>query len=329
MDLFGCLRQTQVRVLQVDFGLPIHPDDFHRHPGKKTMNILRSAPAPIPIIESLILRLGSVKPWQAALPLVTYFSIIAWLDFYTGDELVLALLYMPVIAFISLRIGLQTAINLSLVCSAIWVIDDAIVYWNQPSVTEIVSAVVHFMCFSLIATVMSRLNIALRKEYLNARLDHLTGLPNVRTLREEAGKMFSLARRKNDPVTVIFLDCDNFKLVNDTQGHDAGDHVLQVVAKTLELHVRESDCTARFGGDEFVAMMYGMDLNNAQAFTERLRKKLLEQMKKHDWPITFSIGLVNFAQPPEDIEDAIKPADQQLNHSKHASKDAIVAKQAS
>ncbi|MFZ5757304.1 MAG: GGDEF domain-containing protein [Pseudomonadota bacterium] len=107
-----------------------------------------------------------------------------------------------------------------------------------------------------------------------ATRDPLTHLPNRRELEQILHREFERARRLDQPLAVVFLDCDDFKQVNDRFGHDAGDAYLHHVARELSAAIRASDCAFRFAGDEFVLVLPGQNTAEAQQMGARLRARL-------------------------------------------------------
>ena len=109
-----------------------------------------------------------------------------------------------------------------------------------------------------------------------ATRDPLTHLPNRRELEQILHREFERAGRLDQPLAVVFLDCDDFKQVNDNHGHDAGDAYLHHVARELSAAIRASDCAFRFAGDEFVLVLPGQTTADARLMAERLRARLNE-----------------------------------------------------
>jgi diguanylate cyclase (GGDEF)-like protein len=107
-----------------------------------------------------------------------------------------------------------------------------------------------------------------------ATRDPLTHLPNRRELETILAREFQRARRQDLPLSVVFIDCDDFKQVNDTWGHDAGDAYLNHVARELSSAIRASDCAFRFAGDEFVLVLPGQTEDEARRMGLRLRERL-------------------------------------------------------
>lgn len=126
---------------------------------------------------------------------------------------------------------------------------------------------------------------------LQARTDALTGLLNRRGFETQMAFAVSLARRSSRPLSLITVDVDHFKRVNDTHGHEAGDEVLRRLARTLESRLRGSDVVARLGGEEFVALLPDTGLNGAQSIAQALVTAMAEQQDPVVGTITVSAGV--------------------------------------
>jgi diguanylate cyclase (GGDEF)-like protein len=145
-----------------------------------------------------------------------------------------------------------------------------------------------------------------RNEYL-ANHDTLTELPNRRHFEETLVRMKSTAGERNRAVSLIYADLDNFKMVNDTLGHQRGDELLREVAQTLRNSLREGDFVARLGGDEFAILstaFSGSDDTRLTGFAERMRKALTIDVDGPDGLITVSVAL-GVACMPEDAKDQV------------------------
>ena len=269
----------------------------------------------------------SLRGWQVAALLVVYLPLVCWLDRLAGDELILILLYLPAVAFVAVRLSLGFSVGMSLMCCFAWLFDDIWQYEiSPPGLSRLVSGVLHFLCFSFIATIISRLNVALLREYRAARTDGLTGLRNMQAFDSEGSACMRQFQNSKQPFLTVFLDCDNFKSVNDILGHATGDELLQVVASQLRENLRETDICARYGGDEFVAMLPNTTLTDGQDLIERLQTQLNRAMQQRNWPVTFSIGIAYFPKPVDDFEMSIRLADQLMYECKNVSKNGIVVK---
>ena len=129
-----------------------------------------------------------------------------------------------------------------------------------------------------------------RELFQMATTDQLTGCHNRRSLVEFSEKFIHQARRYEIPVSLMVIDLDFFKAINDNHGHDTGDQVLKAFGKLLNKSFREGDLVARFGGEEFVVLLNHCDQDNAMIKAEELRLNL-ENLKPADLTVTSSIGV--------------------------------------
>lgn len=163
--------------------------------------------------------------------------------------------------------------------------------------------------------------------------DHLTGLANRRLLIDRLRHAQSSGQRSGQLGALLFIDLDNFKALNDTEGHDAGDRLLVQVAKRLLLNVRAGDTVSRFGGDEFLIMLEGLGSSEeeAGATAERVAEKLRSALKmpyavaeqRPFHHISPSIGIALFEGEQKSVDLLIKQADLALYQAKDAGRDAI------
>ncbi|MFC0252234.1 putative bifunctional diguanylate cyclase/phosphodiesterase [Massilia consociata] len=163
-----------------------------------------------------------------------------------------------------------------------------------------------------------------RRIYELAYYDHLTGLPNRRFLLEELEHVLARGRRSGHYSALLYLDLDNFKLLNDTMGHDMGDMLLRQAAHRLRCTVRHSDQLARLGGDEFVVVLEGLDYSarGAAAEAERAVSKILSalgepyQLDALLFKSTASIGIALFNGVDAKVETLLKQADLAMYRAK-------------
>ncbi|MDR3496591.1 MAG: EAL domain-containing protein [Ancalomicrobiaceae bacterium] len=157
--------------------------------------------------------------------------------------------------------------------------------------------------------------------------DALTGLPNRSLLSDRLGQAIALARRSQAWVSVAFIDLDNFKVVNDSLGHSAGDDLLKTVAKRMVANVRTSDTVVRIGGDEFVIILIEQpqESDGVAAILKRIRAVVAEpiRLSGHDIHITMSIGVANFPLDGPDIEALLANADAAMYRAKELGRDSF------
>ena len=181
--------------------------------------------------------------------------------------------------------------------------DRSILYWN---------AVLRFVFFEVVILILASLRTTLGW----ARTDYLTGISNRRGFRDLANFELRRSKRYHRPTTLLYLDVDNFKSINDHMGHNTGDSLLSTVAETLQRSVRSSDLVSRQGGDEFAVLLPETDSAGSKAFAEGIRERLLEAMHQNKWPVSFSIGVVTSADSGVPIEDLLKRADELMYRAK-------------
>lgn len=156
--------------------------------------------------------------------------------------------------------------------------------------------------------------------------DQLTGALNRRGLDEAFEREATRADRNESPLCVALLDIDNFKRLNDTHGHQAGDQALIYLINVIRETLRPSDTVARYGGEEFVIILPDTDIDNAEITISRLQRELTKKFFLHENDrilITFSAG-VALRAPQEDQEDAIGRADKAMYQAKKAGKNQVV-----
>jgi len=157
--------------------------------------------------------------------------------------------------------------------------------------------------------------------------DQLTGALNRHGLDEAMDREIQRAERQKSPISLALLDIDNFKQLNDTLGHQAGDHALVHLTNVIKEAVRPTDAVARYGGEEFLIIMPDTGLEEAMATVTRLQRELTKKFFLHDNErllITFSAG-VALRGEEEDQEDLIGRADKAMYHAKKTGKNRVVA----
>lgn len=165
---------------------------------------------------------------------------------------------------------------------------------------------------------------SLRAELL-AGLDPLTGLRNRRAFLERAGPVWSTAVRSARPLTLILLDIDHFKQVNDLHGHEAGDRALVAIAQHLSQACREGDILARWGGEEFIFLLPETDLAQACAFAERVRRSIEAQslsVKQGSIVLTASFGVAEHTRQTR-LEELINEADLEMYKAKQSGRNRV------
>jgi diguanylate cyclase (GGDEF)-like protein len=182
---------------------------------------------------------------------------------------------------------------------------------------------------TLITLVVGRLLAELQHR---ARHDGLTGLLNRRAMEEAMDAQMQRSQRNGESFSVLMLDLDHFKAINDRFGHAVGDRALKHAGALLKAGVREVDSVARFGGEEFVALMPGAGIEAARAVAERLREDLVTHPLASDAAnvsLSASIGLAQWDDPGEDASHLLARADAALYCAKLQGRNRVVTAGAS
>ncbi|BEU95904.1 diguanylate cyclase [Acidovorax sp. DW039] len=169
-----------------------------------------------------------------------------------------------------------------------------------------------------------QLEQANRELDLQARSDPLTGLLNRRGFDAQMAYALALARRSGRPLSIVTMDVDHFKQINDTYGHEAGDHVLQRLAQTLMQRLRDSDVVARLGGEEFAALLQDTDIAGARAIAQALVDAIGEQRDPVAGHFTISAGVATL-RGMDDLGSALlRRGDEALYEAKRAGRNRVV-----
>ena len=161
-----------------------------------------------------------------------------------------------------------------------------------------------------------------------ANTDPLTRLANRRSFFQMAAGSLAQVKRQSEHFSVIMIDIDNFKPINDTYGHQAGDHVLMDVSKVLDNAIREGDILARMGGEEFVVASPYTNRLAAIVLSERLRKSIetsIFDFEENQIPVTISLGIASLTEEDEDIDKLLAIADARLYLAKQKGRNCICA----
>jgi diguanylate cyclase (GGDEF)-like protein len=153
--------------------------------------------------------------------------------------------------------------------------------------------------------------------------DQLTGVLNARAFADRLSQELDRNRRYPRPLALMYMDLDNFKVINDTHGHQTGDAVLRLVADAMRSSVRQADVVGRLGGDEFAVLMPETDAPLADAAAKRLVAGLRNVFKGTP-NVTASIGVVSCTATEASTDDLLRRADQAMYDAKKLGKDRVV-----
>jgi diguanylate cyclase (GGDEF)-like protein len=153
--------------------------------------------------------------------------------------------------------------------------------------------------------------------------DPLTGVANRRSFYQAADMEFKRCRRYASIFTFVYMDIDNFRLVNNLYGQNTGDDLLKQVAIAIQRNTRDIDTVGRLGADEFAVLLPQTSGGGAKQMSTRIQELLTEIVVSHRWPISFSIVVVTFFQPPPSTREMMERADKLMHSIKKSGKNSI------
>lgn len=171
------------------------------------------------------------------------------------------------------------------------------------------------------AFLLAAIRTGWQREKTAARTDLLTGLMNRKAFLERVE--VELARSAAVPLSLVYLDLDGFKKVNDEGGHAAGDEALQIVAGVLRTSLRDADVAARLGGDEFGILMPATPFDDAAHAMKRVQAEVEDRMLSFLWPVTCSVGMVTSSGRQTSVDELIQAADVLMYDVKHSGKNSV------
>jgi diguanylate cyclase (GGDEF)-like protein len=160
-----------------------------------------------------------------------------------------------------------------------------------------------------------------------ARVDQLTGMYNRKFLDEFTDVSIPQAVRSGVNYSVLMIDIDFFKMINDTYGHDVGDETIKIISRVIKNNIRQSDIAIRYGGEEFLVLLYNCEKENARKISETIRNEFSKQEITGNGEVftkTLSIGFSAFPEDSNSIWKCIKYADLSLYSAKHTGRDKVV-----
>ena len=250
-------------------------------------------------------------------------GVVAVPDYLVGSEVSLSVFYLCPVGIASWYAGGNTGALIALIStvSALALGFSARQFITHPGIM-IWNGFLHLGFMLVVAYLVARLHGHIQKEEYLARSDHLTGLFNRRAFLEHLRYRLELAAREGKPLSLAYIDMDDFKRINDEGGHDEGDRVLRLVASTLTASVRRTDLVGRLGGDEFALLITDADRTAAESLVAKVRHSLEQAFDSEQSMVNCSIGCVTFQEPLPSVEDAIRIADLLMYKVKSQGKNA-------
>jgi len=243
---------------------------------------------------------------------------------HTPPEIRLGILYIVPVLLATWTEGLAIGLGFA----ALTIVLREVVAWGQlPPATPVLWRAVNAASYVAVLGVgMAGLQ---RLRHIQAQLsqlatrDALTGLVNARAFAAQLTQELERNRRYPRPLALLYLDLDDFKVINDSHGHQTGDAVLRLVAESMRASVRQADVVGRLGGDEFAVLMPETDSALADAAAKRLAAGLRNVFKGTP-TVTASIGVVACVAADANTDELLRRADQAMYDAKKAGKDRVV-----
>ena len=250
--------------------------------------------------------------------------LVYWANALTPPAARLGILYIVPVLLVTWTDGLRWGIVAGIASIAL----RETVAWDQmPADTPLGWRIANGASYvAVVAVAMAGLQTLRRSQAQLAQLviqDQLTNVLNARAFSERLGQELDRNRRYPRPLALLYMDLDNFKVINDTHGHQTGDAVLRLVADAMRSSVRHADVVGRLGGDEFAVLMPETDAPLADAAAKRLVAGLRNVFKGTP-NVTASIGVVSCTATDASTDDLLRRADQAMYDAKKMGKDRVV-----
>ncbi|HSO13496.1 MAG TPA: GGDEF domain-containing protein [Anaerolineales bacterium] len=249
--------------------------------------------------------------------------ILGVIDYLTGFELSFSFFYLIPVAMAAWMIGRNAGLVISVLCATAWLTSNSLSGHHFSNLfIGIWNTFFRFGFYAVVTILLAELRHALEEERLLTNTDPLTGALNRRSFNEIAEKKMISAEVNKHPYTMVYIDLDNFKIINDTLGYTVGDLVLKSVVDAIQAQIRNTDFLARLGGDEFAVLLTNIDQEQAKLIVQRLHSSLTEKMETNNWEITFSIGVLTVLSMPESVDKLVSLTDTLMYEVKASGKNA-------
>ncbi|MFQ5660943.1 MAG: GGDEF domain-containing protein [Gammaproteobacteria bacterium] len=270
--------------------------------------------------------------WKIAIETWAMILFLTWVLWNTGKvDSPLLNLYLLVIIASALSLGrLVTFLEFALITAVYFYLDYHVYGRDIFSAADFSDFMTKFAPFLLIAYVTTMLasDVQYGKELFRhlSETDEMTGLLNKRSFNMTLIKEVKKAARYSRPFSIMLVDADNLKQVNDRFGHEAGDRLIKMLANTMQECLRISDVVARYGGDEFIILLPETDYKHARDASERIRSAVDHtsfDMNGDRVTTTVSVGVAGYPEDATDIKELVEKADKALYRSKNSGRNKV------
>jgi diguanylate cyclase (GGDEF)-like protein len=241
-----------------------------------------------------------------------------------GFDFVATVFYIAPISFAAWGAGARTGLVVAIFAASV---EAAATWWGahggiQPWILA-VSVGLELLVFLGAAFTFARLRWHMERHRQLSRTDSLTGLANERAFEEVVRQETARIDRKPAAMSIVYLDVDRFKELNDTRGHSAGNACLRLIGQTLRASLRAVDTAARVGGDEFALLLPDTGAEECRLVVERLRERLRREGAAAGFTNSFSVGAVTFEGMPPPYDQLVAVADRAMYRVKGGTRDAV------
>jgi diguanylate cyclase (GGDEF) domain len=250
--------------------------------------------------------------------------LLGLVDYLTGYELSFALFYLIPIALVAWFGGKRLGLLISAASAIAWFSADFLSGNRYLNPSLYVWNTLFRLGFFLVVTLLLS---ALQQAYIVnqelAQTDYVTGAISVRHFYELTRIEIGRFRRYQHPFSLVYIDLDNFKAINDRLGHITGDKLLRVLVENIQQQIRPTDVLARLGGDEFALLLPETGAEQIKIFIGRLHSSLANEMLRKGWMVTLSMGVVTFKQLPKSVDEMVRLADAAMYSVKTNGKNGV------
>ena len=280
-----------------------------------------------PKIYELLHRIESFRPGVTVAAGALLLASVGVLDSFTGFEVRLAVLYYVPVALLAWRFPRRGFVWAAVVATGTWVganllgpaAPDSLSLWLWNTIAMLVP-------FLFVGLVLAQLRSRFDELLVMAVRDPLTGLLNRRGFEHALEREHTRARLLTRPLTLVYLDVDDFKAVNDALGHAAGDELLKLVADVLRHCTTGMDALGRLGGDEFAMLLPELPAQRAAAIAEAVLTGACKTSEDWGRAVTLSVGAATFDPVPARPEAVIRAADELMYEAKRNGKGRVAAR---
>lgn len=252
-------------------------------------------------------------------------GVLGIVDYLTGNEFSFSLFYLIPISLTTWYANPALGLSISLLSAVTWLVADISVGENfSHPIIYFWNTLIRFGFFIVVTYLISELKKAQNAVNNLARTDHITGTINSRYFHELLGIELGRSSRYNRPFTLVYLDLDNFKQVNDRFGHNEGDQLIGFIANELKRQLRNTDFISRLGGDEFAILFPETGQREAEVVMSKIYSHLTLQLGQKFPFVTFSAGAVTYNATPNSTEETIKIADELMYSVKNSTKNGVL-----